>query len=178
MDLFNFLLREKTPVIFLVIAFGILLYLPSINIPFINDEISFIKRTEVSTFSELYTLFDKKDYDGDYYRPLPNFISGFITLFFSSQSGTDNPYKVSTYNFYYYRIFNLLLHTVAGVLVFFFCLTILKNQPDKKIISLFAALFFLAFPLQDYAVIWHTDLFDRLMLIFYLAALISFMKNS
>lgn len=148
----------------LIFLFGILIYLPSLNVKFVNDEIAFISRNQAENFSELISLFDKKDYDGEYYRPFPNFISGITTLLFN-------------YNVVSYRIFNILLHSFAAVLVFLFCCELLKNHQSKKIISLFAALFFIAFPIHDYAVIWHTDMFDRIMLIFFLAALNSFLKN-
>ena len=146
-----------------IVLFTIALYLPSLKIPFINDEIYFIQRNEVSTPLNLYTLFEKKDYDGYYYRPLPNLVSGVSFFIFH-------------YNYRYYRIFNVLLHAAAALLVYFFIIELLA-LPDKKIIALFSAVFFSAFPLHDYSVIWHTDLFDRIMILFYLAGLISFIRN-
>jgi len=149
----------------LISLFTLLLYLPSLMIPFLNDEISFIKRNQVSNIWDFFKLFEKKSYDGYYYRPLANFISG-ITTFFSH------------YDAGYYRLFNLCLHAVSGILLYFFLLNLLKENGRGKIISLFSSLFFIAFPLNDYVIFWQTDLFDRLMLIFYLAGLIVFVKNN
>ncbi len=147
-----------------IFLFAASLYLPTTNIPFINDEIYFIQRNKVQSLTGLYTLFNKKDYDGYYYRPLPDFISGLITYFFK-------------YDSRYYRVFNLLLHSAAAVLVYFLISMLLKI-PDKNYIALFAALFFAAFPIHDYAVIWQTDLFDRIMMLFYIAGLIAYTRNN
>jgi len=64
----------------IIIITAVLLFLPSLNIPFINDEVAFIKRNSVENISGLAGLFDKKDYDGDYYRPVVNFLSGLLTM--------------------------------------------------------------------------------------------------
>ncbi|RPI65740.1 MAG: hypothetical protein EHM47_18250, partial [Ignavibacteriales bacterium] len=158
--------KDKLNLLFLsiIIISGILLYLPSTSISFLNDEIAFIKRNQVSSLTELANLFDKKDYDGDYYRPFVNFTSGLITI-----AGGYNPV--------FYRIFNILLHTANGILVYFFILSLMQGKDKKDIISLFGALFFISFPLNDYSVIWHTDLFDRLMTSFYLLSLIFFIRK-
>ncbi|MHB1688565.1 MAG: hypothetical protein ACYCVH_14525 [Ignavibacteriaceae bacterium] len=160
----NIFEKKYFPIIF-IFFITLLLYFPSIKIPFVNDEIAFIQRNRAFTLSDLLSLFNKKDYDGYYYRPLANFVSGITTLIFN-------------YNFVYYRIFNLLLHAVAGIILYYFLSFLLKDNSKKKIISFFAALLFIAFPLNDYVVFWQTDLFDRLMLIFYLAGLAGFVKNN
>jgi hypothetical protein len=149
----------------LIIITALSIYSPSIKIPFINDEISFIQRTEISSIQESPSLFEKKDYDGFYYRPLPNFINGVTTLVFK-------------YNYVFYRIFNISLHALAGVLLFYFILNLPFYNSRKNIIALFSALFFVTFPLGDYSVIWHTDLFDRILLIFYVGGLILFLRNN
>lgn len=156
----------KQTIYFLIILFttGILLYLPSLTIPFFSDEIYFIQRNESATFNEFSSLFDKKDYDGYYYRPIGNAVSSVLTVAFS-------------YNPFYYRSFNLLLHILNSFLVYFFVFTLLKTKKNKEIISLFASLFFISFPLHDYAVVWHTDLFDRLLFTFYISSVILFIKK-
>ncbi len=145
----------------IVFVFAVLLYLPSVFAPFVNDEIAFIQRNKIESVSQIGGLFDKKEYDGYYYRPLPNAVSGLITLAFD-------------YDYHYYRIFNLLLHAAVSVLVFYLIFFFMQNVKGRENIALFAALFFAAFPLHDFAVIWHTDLFDRMMALFYLAALVKF----
>ncbi len=159
-------LFEKQNLLFpvLIYLFAASIYLPAINIPFINDEVYFIKRNEVKSFTQLYTLFNKKEYDGYYYRPLPDMISGLTFFLFK-------------YNYKDYRIFNLLLHASAAVITYFFILSLFEI-PGKKLIALFASLFFAGFPIHDYAVIWHTDLFDRIMILFYLAGLLIFVRKN
>ena len=148
----------------LIICVTFLAYLPSLNIPFFSDETSFIQRNEVHSINQTIGLLNKKDYDGDYYRPIPNLISGLSTLVFG-------------YNSILYRIMNILIHALNAVLVYLFCFNLLGKTENKNTISIFSALFFALFPLHDYAVIWQTDLFDRIMLLFYLIALISFIRN-
>jgi hypothetical protein len=148
----------------LIFLTGVILYLPSLSVEFIADEIAFISRNDPGELQNLPGLLDKKDYDGDYYRPAGNFISGVLTL-------------AVGYNPVYYRLFNLLLNSLNGLLVFLFLLELLKQHERKGIIAFFGALFFISFPLNDYAVIWHPDLFDRVMMSFYFLSLIYFLKN-
>lgn len=112
--------------------FTFILHFPSVKIPFINDEIAFIQRNSVTSFIGYLNLFDKKDYDGYYYRPLGNFISGITTSFFH-------------YNFIDYRLFNISLLICAGVIVYFLMLNILSNNRNKKLIAFFSSLFFIVF---------------------------------
>ncbi len=155
--------KKYFPII-LIFFFTLILYSPSIKIPFVNDEISFIQRNQPANISELFGLFNKKDYDGYYYRPIGNFVSGLSTLVFN-------------YDYVYYRILNILLHAAAGILLYYFLYYLLSDNNKRRAIAMFAALFFIAFPLNDYVIFWQTDLFDRLMLIFYLAGLLSFIKQ-
>ncbi len=156
----------KQTIYFLLIIFslGIFLYLPSVSIPFFSDEIHFIQRNEAKSIDEFFGLLGKKDYDGFYYRPVGNIVSSVITYFFS--------YTVS-----YYRIFNAVIHIVNALLIYFMLCLLLHNSNQKKIIALFASLFFIAFPLHDYAILWHTDLFDRILTTFYLSSFILFIRN-
>ncbi len=155
---------EKLLYPLIIFLFAVILYFPSINSPLILDESYFIQRNQVSSIAQSPSLFNKKSYDGFYYRPLPNFISGISTLIFQ-------------YDVPCYRVFNILLHAIASMLVYFFFLLLLEENSRKNLIALFAALFFAGFPLHDYAVIWITDLFERVMIIFYLAGLIAFIRN-
>lgn len=148
-----------------VFLFAVLIYLPSLKINFVSDEIYFIKRNSVENVSQLPSLFEKKTYDEFYYRPLPNFISGAITLLFD-------------FNSIYYRIFNSILHAFNAWLLFWLLFYFFHGHPKKILISFFSSMIFAAYPIHDYAVIWHTDLFDRLMFTFYISALIFFIKNN
>ncbi len=149
---------------FIIGLFAFSLYIPTIQSPLISDESYFIQRNQVASVTKSFSLFNKKSYDGYYYRPLPDFISGISTLIFK-------------YNVPCYRVFNILLHTIAAMLVYYFFLLLLSDSKEKTFIALFAALFFACFPLHDYAVIWITDLFERIMIIFYLAGLIAFIRK-
>lgn len=156
--------KKKDFIFFFVLLFlGILIFAPSFQIPFISDEVAFIKRNTVSNFSQLLVLFDKKDYDGFYYRPLGNFISGILTLF-----AGDNAFL--------YRLFNVLLHVVSTFIFYRFA-KIISLKLKAPLFAYVAALLFLVYPGNDYALLWHTALFDRLLLGFYLLGLISYLQN-
>lgn len=156
---------NKKDFIFFSVLFclGLIIFAPSLQIPFISDEIAFIKRNTVSNLSQLLTLFDKKDYDGYYYRPLGNFISGILTLF----SG-ENPFL--------YRLFNIILH-VVNTFIFYQFTKIISEKVGSSSFAFITAVIFLVFPGNDYVLLWHTALFDRLLLGVYLLGLLSFLKS-
>ncbi|MDP4115940.1 MAG: hypothetical protein Q8903_07390, partial [Bacteroidota bacterium] len=143
---------------------GIIIYSFSFTVSFNNDEIAFIQRTEIKTVDNLISLCGKQEFDGVYYRPLGDVISGFITLAIK----------------YYtpgYRVINAVLNAINGILLFLTGLYIFRTTPHRKAISFWAAIFFLLHPINNYAVIWHTALFERVFLSFYLLALLLFLKK-
>ena len=146
-----------------LVGLALLIFAPSLQIPFISDEIAFIKRNAVSDLSQLPDLFAKKDYDEFYYRPLGNFVSGVLTFF----AGENAPV---------YRFFNLILH-IANTFIFFQFAKIISRKIENKFFAYSAALLFLVFPANDYVLLWHTALFDKLLLGIYLLGLLSFLKN-
>jgi hypothetical protein len=156
--------NKKDFIFFLVLLFfGILIFAPSLQIPFISDEVAFIKRNTVSNLAQLLALFDKKDYDGFYYRPLGNLVSGILTLF-----AGDNAFL--------YRLFNVILH-VVNTFIFYRFAKIISEKLGNSSFAYVAPLIFLVFPGNDYALLWHTALFDRLLLGVYFLGLLSFLKN-
>ncbi|MFA6598797.1 MAG: hypothetical protein WCS69_13825 [Ignavibacteriaceae bacterium] len=142
---------------------GLLIFAPSLQIPFISDEIAFVKRNTVSTISELPGLFEKKEYDGFYYRPLGNFVSGTLTL-------------IAGDHVLLYRLFNILLH-IVNTFIFFQFAKIIFRKINKPFLAYSAAILFLVFPGNDYAILWHTALFDRLLFGLYFLGILSFLKN-
>lgn len=150
--------------ILLLLITGIAIYSPSLFISFFSDEPAFVNRNEVTSLNEWVHLLDKKDYDGAYYRPVGNLLSGTLTFFFG---GTE----------WLYRLFNLLLHTINGILVYFLAWSVFHKTKSPKEKSLLAAILFIIFPLSDYAVIWHTDLFDRILFFFYIGALLFYLDE-
>ena len=143
---------------------GLIVFLPLIEVKFFGDEIAFINRNQIHLFSDLFSLFLKKNYDWIYYRPLSNFVSGIITLLFK-------------YNVVYYRIFNIFLHIINSIVLFYFTKNLFKLNRNSIKIAFVSALLFLIFPLNNLTIIWHTDLFDRLLFPFYLLSLIYFMHS-
>lgn len=113
----NFIIIDYfAAIIIFVVAFSI--YIPSVTMPLINDEAAFIKRNEAKSFNEYVHLFDKKDYDGAYYRPLPNFLSGIIN-------------GISPFNVTLNRLMNMVFHAFNAVLLYFFVFYLF----DKKKIT-------------------------------------------
>ena len=156
--------KKKYFFLIVLILTGLLIFAPSLSIPFISDEIAFVKRNTVSGFTELPSLFEKKTYDGFYYRPLGNIVSGTLTL-------------LSGDHVLLYRLFNILLQ-ITNAFIFFQFAKIISQKIGNPFLAYSAALLFLVFPGNDYALLWHTALFDRLLFGFYFLGLLSFLKNS
>jgi hypothetical protein len=155
---------KKDYFFFIVLLFvALLIFAPSLQISFFSDETAFVKRNTVPSFSQLPSLFEKKPYDGFYYRPLGNFVSGILTFFAGD-------------NFQLYRLFNILLQLV-NTFIFFQFAKIISGKIGNPMLAYSAAILFLVFPGNDYALLWHTALFDRLLFGFYFLALLSFFKN-
>jgi len=142
---------------------GLFIFAPSLQIPFISDEIAFVKRNTVSDLFQLPSLFEKKVYDEFYYRPLGNFVSGTLTFFAGD-------------NVLLYRLFNILLQ-IANAFIFFQFAKIISRKIGNPLLAYAAAILFLVFPGNDYALLWHTALFDRLLFGLYFLGILSFLKN-
>ena len=71
----------------IILSTALLIYSPSVRILFLNDEIAFIQHNEVPSLLQLPSLFEKKDYDEFYYRPIPNIISGLMVFRFLQLAG-------------------------------------------------------------------------------------------
>jgi len=162
--LLNFLQNSKIKYSFFLLLIGLLTYSPSLFISFFGDEPAFIERNEVHSLASWFSLMDKKDYDGDYYRPVGNLVSGTLTFFLGRAE-------------WGYRLFNLLLHSFNGILLFLLASQIFKNYNLNLIPAFLAGLLFIVFPAHDLAVIWHTDLFDRLLFLFYISSILLYVKD-
>lgn len=160
----SFLHNTKIKYSFLLLLIGLLTYSPSLFISFFGDEPAFIERNEVHSLSSWFSLLDKKEYDGDYYRPVGNLVSGTLTFFLGTAE-------------WGYRLFNILLHSFNGILLFLLAAHIFKIYKFNLIPAFLAGLFFIIFPAHDLAVIWHTDLFDRLLFLFYISSLLFYVKD-
>lgn len=160
----KYLSKNKIVFPLILLLMGIAVYLPSINIFYINDEIAFIGRTKVNNLFDLFSFFNFQSFDGSYYRPIGNIIAGKIT-FFTNQ------------NLVLIRLFNILIHILNAFLVYQLGKRLLKNLEYYNLLSVVAAVIFLVHPLHDYAVIWLTALFERVMTSFYLIALVFFIDK-
>jgi len=162
---FEKLSERKRDILFFLslLLFGMLFFSPSLHIPFISDEIAFIQRNSASSIKDFVYLFQKKTYDGYYYRPLGNLFSGLVTSF-------------AGYHIEVYRLFNILLH-IFNAFVLFKLTKLIFGEPKNSLMPYAASLLFLVYPGNDYAILWHTALFDRILVLFYLLALIQHIKK-
>lgn len=151
--------KKIAAIIIFIVAFSV--YIPSFTFPFINDEIAFLERNSASSVSEYIGLLDKKDYDGAYYRPIPNLVSGLIN-------------GIAPFNLFVIRAFNASINALNVVMLFFVALLLFDNSIKKAI---FISLLFAFFPVNFIAVIWITDLFDRLLLLFFLISVYFLLKK-
>jgi hypothetical protein len=160
---FIYKLRIRYWALIIFIA-GIIVYSFSVPVSFNNDEIAFIQRTEIKSFSSFISLCGKQGFDGVYYRPLGDIVSGAITI-------------AANYSAPIYRIINAIINALNGVMMFLTGLYLFRRYENAKAISVIAAILFLLHPINNYAVIWHTALFERVFVFFYLFALLLYLRK-
>jgi len=146
---------------YLIIIFsGLFVYVNALEIKFFGDEIAFLERTKVADLNRLFALLGKQDFDADYYRPVPNFFSGFVSFLLSDSLKL-------------HRGFAIILHIANSLLIYLIAVTFFH----ERIKALLSALIFLFFPINDLAVFWLTDTFDRFLFLFYFAGLLQILKS-
>ena len=152
-----------------VIILGVLIYSNTIHVPFYYDDFDtiidnpYIK--SLHTFSSLPSLFD---YSGRYL----SFLSFALN------------YNYGQLDVTWYHIINLIIHLINSVLVMLLTHITLNTATvkdkysikEKSMFVLFTGLIFVAHPLQTQAVTYITQRMTSLAALFYLSALILYMK--
>ncbi|MFA4828051.1 MAG: tetratricopeptide repeat protein [Thermodesulfovibrionales bacterium] len=160
---------RKTPLhIFLIAIVGIIIYSNSLNNSFIWDDKGYI--TENSSIQNL-----------------SNFLSTDGTRYITFLTFALN-YSLGGYNTFGYHIFNLIIHILNAILVYWLVVLTFSTpffqtsvpEPDARqhnhLIALFSGLLFISHPIQTQAVTYISQRFTSLATLFYLLSLVMYIK--
>lgn len=141
-----------------ILILTVAVHLPTLNITFINDDISYIRFTLKGPAPHFFEMFSELEVAGVYYRPL-------VSVSF----GLD--YLMWGWDALGYRITNLVLHLFNVVLVYLLGRRLLNTA----IPALLGAAFFGVLPIHELSVFWLPGRTDVLCSLFYLVSLLIFM---
>ncbi len=162
-----------------IIFLCILIYSNSLNSPFAFDDSPNIENNPYIRISELdfQKISDAGFKSISYNRPLAN-ISFALNYYFGKYDVTG------------FHVVNIIIHIINGILVYFFSLITIKqtsNIPDQnfphvrsasiQVMSLFAALIFIAHPVQTQSVTYIVQRMNSMAAMFFLLALILYING-
>ena len=163
-------LKNKYIAALIIFVFSFLIYLPSLRSDFVWDDVIEIKKNyfKFEKTNLLNRIFPEKTAkkSSGYYRPLTYFTLGY-------------DYKIWDNNPFGFHLTNILLNSIASILVFFLFLLILKqfNMEGKEVIAFSSSLIFIVHPMHVESVSWIAGRTDILCSLFFLAAFISHLKS-
>lgn len=153
----------------IVIILGVLIYSNTFNVPFYYDDFDTIVDTpyikSLENFSSLPGIFD---YTGRYIS--------FLSLALN--------YHFGQFDVTWYHVVNLLIHLINSLLVMLLTRLMLNSAPlkdrfdfkEKSLFAFFVGLIFVSHPLQTQAVTYISQRMTSLAALFYLLALIFYVK--
>jgi Flp pilus assembly protein TadD len=155
----------------------VLVYSNTFNSPFVFDD---TRNIEENRFIRLTDLDFNKLYDAGFksptlHRPVVN-ISFALNYYFGKYDVTG------------YHVVNTIIHSINGILVYFLALILFKQlseMPGQRILqfrspalmSLFAAFFFVAHPLQTQSVTYIVQRMNSMAVMFYLLSLFLYISG-
>ncbi|OGL44834.1 MAG: hypothetical protein A2W05_09140, partial [Candidatus Schekmanbacteria bacterium RBG_16_38_10] len=156
--------------ILLIGILGFIVYSNTFNVPFIFDDEFSITRNPV--IRNLDNFFFKQEG----YSDNPGRYIGFLTFAIN--------YKLGGLNVAGYHIFNLLVHIVNTILVYIMIILTFRTPnmkdscliPFSDLIAIFAAVLFVAHPIQTQAVTYTVQRFASLATMFYLFAIVLYAR--
>ena len=165
--------RKPVVHILIIVVLGILIYSNTINAPFAYDDISSIINNSLVT-GVRHIIDPQNIYD--------NRLVGNLTFALN--------YQLHKLNVAGYHIFNLLIHLLNTLLVYWLVILttrtpyvsayvekdVLKNSDPYRWIPLFTALLFVSHPVQTQAVTYIVQRFASLSTLFYLVSLVLYIK--
>lgn len=159
--------------ILIIVILGILIYSNTFNAPFVFDDIYSITHApgikDIRNFFNLQSMYDNRNI-------------GFLTFALN--------YKLHGLNVAGYHIFNLFIHLLNALLVYWLVILtfrtpyasaylqkdVLKTSDPYRWIPLFTALLFVSHPVQTQAVTYIVQRFASLATLFYLVSLVTYIK--
>jgi tetratricopeptide (TPR) repeat protein len=164
--------RRQFFLLLLLAALTTLVYGNTLEAPFYLDdavnivENPFVRLTDLSSENLVRSGFESPCSN----RPLPNISFGLN-------------YLIDRYNPTGYHIFNIIVHIVNGILLYFFTKTTLRvnaGDPEhtcSEILAFFAALIWLVHPLQTQSVTYVVQRMNSMAAMFYMASLLWYTKG-
>jgi hypothetical protein len=165
--------REPVVHILIIVILGILIYSNTFNIPFVFDDIYNI--THAPGIKDIRNFFNLQSMYGSRHIGLLTFALN---------------YKLHGLNVVGYHIFNLFIHLLNALLVYWLVILtfrtpyasaylqkdVLKTSDPYRWIPLFTALLFVSHPVQTQAVTYIVQRFASLATLFYLVSLVTYIK--
>lgn len=170
--------HQRLTHVVLILLVGTIVYSNSLSVPFYFDDVACIAENPfIHNFNALFHLENYREFG------LPEDIrNNMVTRFVAYASFALN-YRLHGLALPGYHIFNIALHLLNAVLVYqFFRLTLERSAAvtgqDRKgaLFALVTALIFVAHPVQTNAVTYVVQRFSLLATLFYLFALIAYIK--
>jgi|Deesub1362A_J573_1020465.scaffolds.fasta_scaffold00077_21 tetratricopeptide (TPR) repeat protein len=161
--------------IFLIVVLGLLVYSNTFNSPFQWDESSFIEKNPA--VKDLTYFFEPSKAKGsEYYGALKSRYIGYLTFALN--------YKIHGLDVTGYHIFNITVHILNALLVYFLVMLTFKSpflrnsllRGHSRYIALFSAVLFISHPVQTEAVTYIFQRLASLMTFFYLLSLTAYIK--
>ena len=161
----------------LIIAIGILAYSNTFNSPFQWDENDFLVQNPiVKNLKYFWEPSKAKTGDPVFYFFLRTRYMAYLTFAIN--------YKLHGFNVLGYHIFNLTIHLLNALLVYFLILLTFKTpflngsflKQSSHLIALFSALIFVSHPLQTEAVTYIYQRLASLVTLFYLFSIVFYIR--
>ncbi len=160
--------RKKQFAFLLVILFSFLLYLPTVRYDFVyDDEVLLPHHPWIKDIAQIPRIFTSPVYDlseeqpTNYYRPIQILLYQLIYLMFELDPAA-------------YHMLNIILHTLLCAAVFYLFVLLI---PEKIWIAFAGSLLFITHPTHTEAVAWVASLSELTFCLFYLLALICYIKG-
>ncbi len=165
--------RKPVVHILIIVVLGVLIYSNTFNIPFAFDDTSSIRYN--STIKDVHHIIDPQNI-------YSNRLIGQLTFALN--------YQLHGLNVAGYHIFNLLIHLLNALLVYWLIILtfrtpyvsaylqkdVLKTSDPYRWIPLFTALLFVSHPVQTQAVTYIVQRYASLSTLFYLVSLVTYVK--
>lgn len=164
----------------LIVFLGLAVYANSFRVPFLFDDISCIAEN-----SALGTYFDQSVPDDKHYGDMDQDIINSMQLRVVTYATFALNYRLHGLDVAGYHVVNLLIHVTTAVLVYLLIATILRTpffreHPEGKsfrhTLPLVVSLLFVSHPIQTSAVTYIAQRFTSLATLFYLLALVFYLK--
>jgi protein O-mannosyl-transferase len=159
--------------ILIILILGILIYSNTFNIPFAFDDITSISNNSI--IKDVRHIIDQQNIYN-------NRLVGYLTFALN--------YEMHELNVAGYHIFNLLIHLLNALLVYWLMMltfktpyasfylrnNVLRTSDPYRWIPLFTALLFVSHPIQTQAVTYIVQRFASLTTLFYLVSMVTYIK--